>query len=619
MDGVGALNCACEAPPSVRDWLRIGLGLVISGQLMVLSLALNLSEVDPASHARIALALLALTAMGAALLGPELARATRRALARGDVSLEAMFALSLLGGLGASLWGLWRGGDVFFEVVTVVLAVHALGARLKGRFWASAIDRIERHWLPVRATRLGPDGEEQVALPDLSAGDRVRVRAGDRVPADGHVVVGSGWIDSSSLDGQLTPRPVGAGDPILGGALVVRGQVEIALEAAPGDGAHSRALLELLEAAGRELPNTMAARRVARVFAPVVATVALVAGVAWTLAVDLETGFRVGTAVLLVACPCGLGVATPVALWAAAAELGRRGVQVHRLGALEALARVRTVVLDKTGTLTTIGPEAAWRAEPGVDAAHLEAARRLVGAIEARIDHPVARALRRDGVDGIEVLEVRDVRGGVEVRAREGGRERTVRLAARSDARGVLVAIDGARVASVDLTERLADGAEALVQGLRERGLDVRILTGDAAPAPLEVPQELGLAPSQKAERVRGLRAGGEVLFVGDAANDLVAMAEADASATLGHAREGVAARVDLRVRHLPDLLTAIDRARATRRRLGRLLAGSLAANVMGVGVAAAGLLHPVLAAWIMSGTSLGVTLAAAPGGEDAP
>src|SRR5690606_40455737 len=133
---------------------------------------------------------------------------------------------------------------------------------------------------PVRATRLGPDGEEQVALPDLSAGDRVRVRAGDRVPADGHVVVGSGWIDSSSLDGQLTPRPVGAGDPILGGALVVRGQVEIALEAAPGDGAHSRALLELLEAAGRELPNTMAARRVARVFAPVVATVALVAGVA---------------------------------------------------------------------------------------------------------------------------------------------------------------------------------------------------------------------------------------------------------------------------------------------------------------------------------------------------
>src|SRR5690606_28536991 len=134
----------------------------------------------------------------------------------------------------------------------------------------------------------------------------------------------------------------------------------------------------------------------------------------------------------------------------------------------------------------------------------------------------------------------------------------------------------------------------------------------------LDVPQGLGLTPARKAERVRRLRDAGGVLFVGDAANDLVALAEADVSATLGHAREGVAARVDLRVHRLTDLLGAIDRARATRRRLGRLLLGSLAANVVGVGVAAAGLLHPVVAALIMSGTSLGVTLAAAPEGDDA-
>lgn len=618
MDGAGTLNCACEPPASARDWLRIGLGLVISGQLMVLSLALNLSEVDAFEHARISVALLALTTMGAALLGPELVNATRRAVARGDVSIEAMFTLSLMGGLGASLWGLWRGGDVFFEVVTVVLAVHAVGARLKGRFWAAAVDRIERHWLPVSVLRKTASGEQEVELAELEVGDRVLVHAGDRLPADGRVVAGDGWIDTSSMDGQLAPRPVGAGDVLVGGALLTRGSLELELETVPGDGAHSRALLELIEAAGRDLPSTVLARRIARWFAPVVGSVALVAGLAWTLLVDLEAGFRVGTAVLLVACPCGLGVATPVALWAASSELERRGVRVHRLGAVELLAAVRTVVLDKTGTLTSIEPEVRWHPAPRVEPDRLETVRRWVGAIEARVDHPVARVLRLDGVDEVEVSKVEDVAGGLAARIRYAGEQHTVRLTGRSDARGLEVTVDGRPTATVDLLERLQDDAEALIAGLESRGLHVEVLTGDPVAAPLDVPQRLGLDPSQKAERVRALREHGGVLFLGDAANDLVALAESDVSATIGHAREGIAGRVDVRIERLTDLLEAIDRSRATQRRLKRMLTGSLAANVVGVGVAAAGLLHPVIAALIMSGTSLGVTLAAAPGGDHA-
>lgn len=610
--------CGCDTPPSMQDWLRIGLGLVLSGQLMVLSLARNVSTMDPASEVRVGAALLALTALGAALLGPDLVRAAREALSRGNVSLEALFSLALAGGLGASLWGLWTGGDVFFEVVTVVLTVHAIGAKLKARFWSDALDRVARHWLPDRAQRVGE--AEPVPLSDLRSGDLIALFTGDRAPADGRITEGSGWIDTSSLDGHLVPQSVGPGDAIPGGALWVRGAAHVELVADPQDGAHAVAATALLEAARREPPTSALARRIARAFTPVVSLVAVSAGLAWTWMDGLDMGFRAATAVLLVACPCGLGVATPVALWAAAADLARRGVQVRRLAALEGLAHAGVVVLDKTGTLTTIAPEASWSWSEGVGEDRARWIAGAVAAVERWSDHPVAEALRGAPTHGIVTrrVEAREG-GGLEAEVVDGDRVASLVLEPTRPARGLYVHVDGERVARVDLTERVAHNAHDLVDGLHARGLTVRVLTGDTAPIDLGVPCEIGASPAEKAQALRRLREEhGSVVFLGDAANDLVALAEADVSVTFDGARSGVVERVDLQIRDRADLLDAVDGAQRVHRRLKRLLAGSLTANVVGISIAAAGLLHPVVAAIIMSGTSMGVTLAAVPrsGGE---
>lgn len=604
-------DCGCAVEGSAGDWLRVGLGLVISGQLMLLSLALNLSTVEGDARIRISAALLGLTALGTGLLAPDLWRATRRAWARGDASLEGMFVLALTGGLGASLWGLWTGGDVFFEVVTVVLSVHALGARLKERFWSAAVARIGAGaWLPDHAAVVRDGALVDTPLRELRAGDRVAAFHGDRLPADGVVVEGAGWLDTSGLDGARLSVPVAVGDRVAGGSLVDRGHLRVDLLRAPDDGDHARAVAALLAATARELPSTGLVRRLARIFLPVVATIAVVSGLAWTWAEGPAAGFRVATAVLLVACPCGLGVATPVALWAAASSLTGAGVQVRRLGALEDLADLRTVALDKTGTLTAVQPDAHWTCvDPAFD---LQRLRQWVGAVESWSSHPVAAALRVPAGRAIAVHDLADLPGGgVAARIVDGDRTAAVEILPISGRRGVEVRVDGRRAATVALTERLVDDAEALVDGLTDRGLRAEVLTGDRVGLPLQLPCRTAVAPADKATHIEELRLDGPVAFVGDAANDLAAMASADVSVAVRGASAGVAEQVDLTVQQASGLLAAVDVARATRRRLRLMLGGSFLGNLVGMGIAAAGLLHPVAAALIMAGTSLGVTLAA--------
>ncbi|MEZ4321838.1 MAG: HAD-IC family P-type ATPase [Myxococcota bacterium] len=607
MDRSGAVACACLPAPGLHDWMRLGLGVVISGQVMVLSLAINLSVLDVAASSRLQVAVVVLTLLGVALLGPELAVSVRRAWERGRATLEAMFALALAGGLGASVLGLLFGGPVFFEVVTVVLCVHAIGLRVKERFWSAALDRVDAEELyPSKALRLVAGELDSVDVGELVPGDLIVVHEGSRAAAGGQVVAGHGWIRTDGVDGHRLPIAIEVGARVPAGAMVGGGGIRLRVDQGGTTALHAQRAV-LLQAFSTEIDDGMAGK-LAGVFAPAVASIALVAGVGWSLASGIQQGFSVATAVLLVACPCGFGLATPVAVWAAAGQLARHGVRVRRPAALEALGSVGTVVLDKTGTLTEL---TLRKHDPQTTRAST-----WMGALQQWFDHPVA-AVFWSHVDPTVRLEGarRLPSGGVAARIHEQGAWHEVAVRPCTDRRDLDVWIDGRHGGRLGITERIGPRVPAMIEALRALGTTPYLLTGDTVDPRLGIPFEGGASPEAKAARVVALREVSQVAFVGDRPNDLPAMASADVAIAAPDASAIVRETADLSLDTLSALPEAIRGARALRVRLRRLLGLSLVGNVIGVSAAAAGALHPVVAAGIMGGTSLMVTLLAVPQG----
>lgn len=604
MDRPRALACACLPEPGVADWLRVGVGIVISGQLMLLSLAINLSTIPPAIRGRIELAVLGLTVLGVTLLGPELAFGLQNAWRRREASLEAMFGLAFMGGLGASAIGLATGGPVFFEVITVVLCVHAVGQRLKARFWATAMDRVEATGLfPRVATRLDGDALRRVEVDFLRTGDRIAVYDGERAPASGQVVEGSAWLQTDGVDGARMPRWVGHGDHVPGGAAVRGGSLRMRIDQLCTDEL-GRTREALVNAYATDPPHGLATE-LARLFVPIVVATAAIAGLAWTVWSGPLDGFLVATAVLLVACPCGFGLATPVATWAAASQLATQGVHVRRPAALEALAGIQLVVLDKTGTLTELVPRS-----PTTDGV----VTRWIGAVQQWFDHPIARLLWQGGGDSPTVRRpVVLPGGGIAAEVFDQGAWRNLQLVPVEKQRDLGVWVDGELTEVVGVDEQLMSGVSDVVQALADLGVRARILTGDRVDPRLGVPFEGGASPSGKARRVRELRQEGPVAFVGDRPNDLAAMAEADVAIAVPGASPLIVESADLSVDALARLPDAVMGARSLRRRLRRLLLLSLSGNAVGISAAVLGVLHPVAAALIMASSSLTVTLLAVP------
>lgn len=567
---------------------------------MVLSLALNLS--DELAGANIQVALLGLTLFGVLLLGGELWDSVLASWRERRVSLESLFALAFTGGLTASLVGLATDGPVFFEVVTVVLCIHALGRRLRGRFWASAMAKIDQAGLLPSTAQCERDGAlVEVPSSELVQDDLVAVFEGARAPASGRVERGRALVDTGDVDGGLVPQWLGPGDHLIAGAAVRGGTVRVRVTAA---GSHelTRTRDALLSAYAAPAPHG-AVELMARLFVPVVAGIAVIAGLVWAVLAGPAQGFTVASSVLLVACPCGLGLATPVATWAVAAQLGARGIRVQRPAALEVLGRVEHVVLDKTGTVTQLA-----LTEPVP-----ESVAALVSSVQRWFDHPIARLVHALAVPDLAVRDPhRLAAGGVSAQVYVDDDWRTVSLHPQgAGRRDVEVQLDGRVRAVLRVEERLVDSAVGAVAALGKLGVGVNLLSGDHRNPGLDVPWRGGATPADKASALR--EQSGPVAFVGDQPNDLPALAQADVAIAVASGSDLVVEAADLVVDDLDALSLAMSRARQLRRRLRRLLSLSALGNTIGIGLAIVGLLHPVVAAIIMLATSLSVTLLAVP------
>lgn len=549
------------------------------------------------------------------------------------------------------------GGHVYFETSAVILTLIKLGklleARTKGRT-GGAIRRL-LGLRPRTAVRLDERGrEETVPLAAVRVGDRLLVRPGERIPVDGVILEGHSAVDESMLTGEPIPADKGPGDRVVGGS--VNGEGLITLKAtAVGQATVLAQIIRLVqEAQGGRAPIQALVDRVSAVFVPAIVAAALAAfALWWALEGDPVAAMIRMVAVLVIACPCALGLATPTAIMAGTGKGAELGILFRSSESLEAAGSLTTVVLDKTGTVTTGKPAVADLVPLGPEAPSAEEELlRLAAAVEKGSEHPIGRALlaaaRERGADPGVPAEFRAVRGrGAEARvagelvrlgkpawlAAEGVdlAEAAAPLARlQAEGKTVVAVARGRRLAGlIALEDRPKEDSAAAVARLQAMGMETVLLTGDTEATAHAIAARVGIArvfaeipPEGKARVVERLQAEGRrVGMVGDGINDAPALARADVGFAIGTGTDVAieSAGVILAAGSLQAVPRAILLSRRTRRTIRQNLLWAFGYNVLLVPVAAgvlhpfAGLpvflreLHPILAAGAMSLSSLSV------------
>jgi heavy metal translocating P-type ATPase len=625
---------------SESRWMfaRLGLAIFFTMNVMVFAMALWSGELYEADDAPLA-GLFRYLSMFFALpvlcwLGGPLAENAWDAGRRGRFSTDLLLVLGVAAAYGYSTISVLRDtGPIYFEVGCMVLLLVTIGRWLEatGRARAThALDALAK-LLPERVRLL--DDRSEKPLGDVAIGDRLHVRAGERVPCDGIVLRQPAWLDEQLLTGESGPRAKEPGDTVYAGTLNLDGDLFMEVQRRPEAGAVARIVRMIRQAQERKGRCEQVADRLTAWFLPLVGLLAIAAGVHHGLEDGIDHGLMTGLAVVLIACPCALGIATPLAVWVATGTAARHQVLFQSGATLERLAAVRHLCFDKTGTLTqTAGCRVSrWIAADDGDGA-LDRAR----ALAAASNHGLSRAIvAEDGATpqaaqctGVRTLPGRGLSGtwpltgemvwlGSERLMTEQQLAMPVALAEPTHAARaagqplVLVGWSGSVRGLFVVSEEVRPEAPAALTELRALGVGVTVLSGDHEGRATVVAHELGVAvrgdllPEAKAAFLARLR--GPVGMVGDGINDGPALAAADIGIAMGCGAD--VARDTAGVCLLNDDLTrlpwAIRLARRTVHVMRQNLFWALVYNVVGIGLAATGRLNPVFAAAAMALSSL--------------
>ncbi|MDN5570667.1 MAG: heavy metal translocating P-type ATPase [Propionibacteriaceae bacterium] len=524
------------------------------------------------------------------------------------------------------------GVDVYFEAAAVITTLVLLGQvlELRAREATSGAIRALLDLTPQTARRVTDDGEHEVPLDEVRLGDRLRVRPGEQVPVDGSVVDGRSSVDESMVTGESMPVTRQAGDAVIGGTLNQTGSLLITAERIGRDTMLARIVAMVAEAQRSRAPIQRMADKVSGIFVPIVIAVAILAFIAWALIGPdprLAHALVVAVSVLIIACPCALGLATPMSIMVGVGRGARDGVLIKNAEALERMEKVDTIVVDKTGTLTegrpaltgiTLATGTPWSEDDLL---------RLAAAVENASEHPLARAVVEEAHErSLELPEVSDfdapsgrgVLGTVEGRLVRLGTARflaeegidTSALDADADARRgegatvVLAAVDDALAGLLVIADRVKESTPAALRALQADGLEVVMLTGDNRTTAAAVAQSLGIEhveaevlPDQKAAVVQRLRDEGKVVaMAGDGVNDAPALAAADVGLAMSSGTDVAieSAGVTLLRGDLGGIVHARRLSEKTMRNIRQNLLFAFVYNALGIPVAA-GVLYPFL------------------------
>jgi Cu+-exporting ATPase len=575
-------------------------------------------------------------------------------LGTGVAYLSSIFATFLPDLFPASWRDMHGAVPVYFEAAAVITTLVLLGQvlELRARQRTSGAIRALLNLTPQQAHRLAADGtEKDVALDQVKPGDRLRVRPGERVPVDGVIREGASAVDESMVTGESLPVEKNAGDKVISGTLNTSGSFVMEAERVGSETMLAQIVNLVSEAQRSRAPMQRLADKVSGYFVPAVIVAAILAFLGWALfgpEPRLANGLVAAVAVLIIACPCALGLATPMSIMIAVGRGAHAGVLVRSAEALETLAKADTLAVDKTGTLTVGKPQVVqtWTApSSGVSEAEML---RLAASLERASEHPLAAAIVASAQEkGIALAEPDDFRssGGLGVQGRVSGRlvvvgsQKYLENLGVSDSTDefdasvwasnksltmVFVAVDGKLAGFVVLADQIKPDAIEAVKKLEADGVRVVMLTGDRREAAAKVAKELGIEefeaqvlPQQKADVVKQLKSKGRIVaMAGDGINDAPALAAADVGIAMGTGTDVAieSAGITLVKGDLRGILRARKLSRATVRNIKQNLLFAFLYNVIGIPVAAGVLypsfgllLSPMLASAAMSFSSVSV------------
>jgi Cu+-exporting ATPase len=559
-------------------------------------------------------------------------RAAARNARHGAATMDTLVSLGVAAAYGWSVFAVVHGGHLYLEVAagvtTLILLGRWLEARAKRRSGAALRALLSLGAKDVAVLRDG--AETRVPIEALAVGDEFVVRPGEKVATDGVVVSGTSAVDASLLTGESVPVEVGPGSAVTGATVNAGGRLVVRATRVGNDTALARIARLVTAAQSGKAPVQRLADRVAAVFVPVVIALALGTLAYWLAVGSVEQAFEAAVSVLIIACPCALGLATPTALLVGTGRGAQLGILIKGPEALESTRRVDTVLLDKTGTVTT-GRMAVVDVvtAPGTSRAEVL---RLVGAVEDASEHPIGQAVARAA--GEEVGALPDVAsfaatpglgvaGVVDGHAVFAGRDAVVppSLAGAVEAAGaagrtaVLAGWDGVVRAVLVVADAPKPTSAAAVAALRGLGLLPVLVTGDNERTARAVAAQVGVdevvaevLPAEKVEVVRRYQAAGRVVaMVGDGVNDAAALAQADLGMAMGTGTDVAIEASDITL-VTGDLRAAATAVRLSRRTLATIkgnLFWAFAYNVAAIPLAAAGLLNPLVAGAAMAFSSV--------------
>ena len=557
-----------------------------------------------------------------------------------SANMDTLVSMGTLAAYGWSVYAFFADEHVFFETAAVIVTFLLLGrffeSRSKGRA-SSAITRLLE--LGAREARVLRDGVEMMVPADqILPGDRMVIRPGEKVPTDGRIVEGASSFDESMLTGESAPVGKKVDDEVFGATINQFGMVVVEATKVGRETALAQIVRLVEDAQATKAPIQHLADRVAGVFVPVVLVIAAITLTGWLLvSTPLPEAVRAAVAVLIIACPCALGLATPTAIMVGSGRGAQLGVLFRNAEVFERTRTIDTVVFDKTGTLTRGAMTLADLVAEGDEATVL----RLVGSVESASEHPVARAVAlgaeerdvvlirperfealpglgvRGTVDGVEVVVGRPklmAEVGLVVPARF---EEALAGIESSGHTGFLAGWDGEVRAALGVADTLRESSAAVVSRLRRRGIEVAMITGDNRRTAEAIAVAVGIdrviaevLPGEKAAEVERLRAAGHrVAFVGDGVNDAPALTAADLGMAIGTGSDvAVEAGQVVLMSGNPELAeVALGLATATFRVIRENLFWAFAYNTAAIPLAALGFLDPMIAAAAMALSSVSV------------
>ncbi len=550
-------------------------------------------------------------------------RAAFNAARHGGTTMDTLVSLGVLAAYSWSIVALFTGGHIYFEVAvtvtTFLLAGRYAEARAKRRAGEAVTELLKMG--AKEATVLRDGVEVRIPISELIVGDEFVVRPGERVATDSVVVSGDSSVDNSLITGESVPVEVGPGDGLIGAAVNQTGRLIARAQRVGGDTELAQIAAAVERAQTGKAPVQRLADRVSSVFVPVVLVLSMLTAIGWLVAgAGWSDAFTAAVAVLIIACPCALGLATPTAILVGTGKGAQLGVLISGPEILERTRAIDTVVLDKTGTLTQGDIAVSVQSE----APEFE---RLVGTLEAASEHPIGRAIasalpERGHLEGFRAVPGRGVSGTVDGQRVVAGTPAWLAelgLPVDGERANVLVAWDGEVQGRITVSDTIRPSSAAAVSRLHELGLRTVLLTGDSAAAAAPVARQVGIEdviadvkPLDKQAAVADLQQrGARVAMVGDGINDSAALAQADLGISMGAGADVAIAASDITlVRSDPlGIVDAIRLSRRTLRTIKQNLFWAFAYNSAAIPLAMAGLLTPMVAGAAMAFSSVFVVL----------